>query len=78
MHDAMVATARAQERTVPGVGTDAAVMASERPHELALVRVPDLQLARMRANAEEGAIAGPLDARDAVIRSDVVQLGHLA
>ena len=32
----------------------------------------------MRADGEQGAVAGPLDARDAVVGPDVAQLRHLA
>ena len=78
VENAVVAAARAQERVVPSDGTDAAIVATQRLNQLGLCRVPDLQLARVGANGEEGAVARPLHARYAIVRADVTQLRDFA
>jgi len=78
MQDAVVATARAQERVVPRDGADASVMAAHGSHELVFGRVPNLQFASVSADCEVGTVATPLHAGDAVVGADVAELGDLA
>ena len=78
MHNAVVAAPRAQEAAIPRYGADTTVVTAQRAHKLALGGVPDLKIARVRANTEKCAISGPLNAGDTITGSDVVELGHLA
>lgn len=49
MEDASVSASRGQEAAVPGDGTNPAFMAFERLDDLAFDRVPNLELAHVRA-----------------------------
>ena len=57
MQDTVVTAARAHEGVVPSDCTDATIVATECPYKLVLVRVPDLELTRVRTNREKVAIS---------------------
>ena len=78
MHNAVIAAPGAQEAIIPSYGANTAVMATERPHKLALGGVPDLQVTCVRAYSEKCAITRPLDASHTIVWPDVVEFGHLA
>ena len=78
VQNAVIAAASAQESIIPSHSTNATIMATHSLQQLVLRRIPDLELAGVRADGEQGAVAGPLDTRDAVVGPDVAQLRHLA
>ena len=78
MHDAVVATSRAQEATVPSHSADATIVAAKSANKLSLRRVPYLKIPGVRAYSEKCAITRPLNASYSIVRPDVAQLGYFA
>ena len=52
VQDAVILASCAEERVVPGDSTDTSIMTTESPHESVPRRVPDLELARVRAHCK--------------------------
>jgi hypothetical protein len=77
MQNALIATSSAQEVTVPCNRTYSAIVSEQCFNDLALVCVPDLELAGVCPDGEQVSLLGPLDACHCVCWSDVVQLSYL-
>lgn len=78
VEDAFISASSTQKVGVPGDCADAAVMTMECLDDLALVRVPDLQLPKVSSDCKQVSLLGPLDACHGVSRTNVVEFRHLA
>lgn len=76
VEDQAASCSRGEQVLVPAHDADAGVMAKHAADLGTLSDVPDLDLARTKANADVGAIAGPLDAADVSVGACLEQTAH--
>ena len=78
VQNAMIATASAEKRVVPGNGADATIVPAQTPDQFVLHSVPDLELSRVGPYCKETAITAPLYTSHPVLLAKVTEFCNLA